>query len=63
MTTDAIGNVIAALRDDQPIRIRHLADVTFMPAPDTIMQDRQAHTVEISASLTEGHIEYFYPSH
>ena len=55
MTTDDIGNVIVALRDDQPIRLRHLADVTLIPAPGNIMRDRQARTVEISASLTEGY--------
>jgi multidrug efflux pump subunit AcrB len=55
MTTDDIGNVIVALRDDQPIRLRHLADVTFIPAPDNIMRYRQARTVEISASITEGY--------
>ncbi len=54
-TTEALGNVIVALRNDQPIRLRELATVRFKPALAKIMRDRQVRSVEINASLTTGH--------
>ncbi len=52
---DALGEVIVALRDARPIRLRDLAQVTLSPSPASIMRDRQVRVVEISAELQEGH--------
>ncbi|MEA3412996.1 MAG: efflux RND transporter permease subunit, partial [Pseudomonadota bacterium] len=48
----ALGNVIVALRDGKPVRVRHVARIDLVPSPATIFRDRQVRAAEISADLT-----------
>ncbi|MCG6868578.1 MAG: efflux RND transporter permease subunit [Gammaproteobacteria bacterium] len=49
---DDLGNVVVALRDGKPVRIRHVARIDLVPAPARIFRDRQVRAAEISANLT-----------
>ncbi len=54
-TVGSLGNLIAALRNDQPIRLHELANVKLRPASASIIHDQQARAVEISAVIQPGY--------
>jgi multidrug efflux pump subunit AcrB len=54
-TTQAIGDVIVSIRNEHPIRLRHLAEINLNPAPAQIMRDRQVRIVEVTADVIKGY--------
>ncbi|MEN8128937.1 MAG: efflux RND transporter permease subunit, partial [Pseudomonadota bacterium] len=55
-TGEDLGDVIVTRHQDQPIRLRDLAEIRLKPSPTSIMRDRQVRTVQISASLQDGYV-------
>jgi multidrug efflux pump subunit AcrB len=54
-TAEAMGDVIVSHRNDQPIRLRQLAEIRLKPAPAEIMRDGQVRIVEITADVIKGY--------
>ena len=50
---DDLGNILVGLHQGQPVRLGSVAQVSFTPAPASILRDNQRRIVEVTASLTE----------
>ncbi len=49
---DDLGNILVGLHQAQPVRLRSVANISFKPAPASILRDNQRRIVEVTASLS-----------
>lgn len=49
---DDLGNILVGLHQGQPVRLRSVANISFNPAPASILRDNQRRIVEVTASLS-----------
>jgi len=48
---DDLGSILVGLHQGEPVRLRSVADITFKPAPASILRDNQRRIVEVTASI------------
>jgi multidrug efflux pump subunit AcrB len=49
---DDLGSILVGLHQGQPVRLRTVANISFIPAPASILRDNQRRIVEVTASLS-----------
>ena len=50
---DDLGNILVGLHQNQPVRLRSVANISFSPSPASILRDNQRRIVEVTASLSK----------